>query len=375
MSASRFFFLLAVAQASAFALFNQAQASDLFVSEKAQDGWIAFANIDLWDASDFMPASKIEGDWNTDFSPRAGRNTSLRRYRAELGAGYKDWRLSLEARQDGMLTASASTLAFVRAYKLGGLPQQPVSYQLDAQMQSWSGFGIRAGRWFEFGSEYQPKVFASVVYYTKPQYRAVQANGAADYIDRQHYSFSASEIDANSRYQYLFRQFEPEATGYSSSLELDWKLNQVWRIQYQLDDAFNRFAWKNLPELQQSLNSAVVQYDSRGYLNYQPLLQGRNSQGGRSISVPATHTARISYARQQWEFAAQVRHFYGENLPEFSVSKDVAYGRVSVDLDTRYKSIGLGWNNDWLSLHLQTDKLNLASAKVLGLGVQLHRQF
>ncbi|MBC3917434.1 hypothetical protein H8L32_08115 [Undibacterium sp. CY18W] len=356
-------------------LAHQAYAMDELWSQKNDDGWRSFASIDLWEASDFMPARKIEGDWSGDFSPKEGQNVSLRRYRTELGMGYKEWRLNLEGRQEGMLKASASTLAFVKAYKQSGLPQQAVSYQLGAQMESWSGFGLRAGRWFSLGDEYQPRFFASAVYYMKPQYRSVQATGAASYVDNQHYSFSATELDVNSRYQYLFQQFEPEAKGYSSSLAMDWQINPAWRVQYQLEDVFNRLAWQNLPELQQSLSSAVVQYDSKGYLNYAPLLQGVNRQRTRSVSVPQTHTARVAYQNQQWEFAAQVRHFYGVNLPTLSVANNSVYGRFDASFDTRYKSVGIGWSNRIVGLHLQTDNLNLSHAKVLGVGVQAQYKF
>ncbi|MDP1979361.1 hypothetical protein [Undibacterium sp.] len=370
MFSSRLIFSLFCASLS-----QQAYALDVLAPQKSDEGWQVFSNLDLWEASDFMPTRKIEGDWNTDFSPKDGPNVSLRRLRAELGVGYKEWRLNLEARQEGMLKASACTLAFVKAYKQAGLPQQAVNYQLDAQLESWSGFGLRAGRWFAFGGEYQPRFFASAVYYMKPQYRSTQATGAASYVDNQHYNFSATELDVNSRYQYLFQQFEPEARGYSSSLAMDWQINPAWRVQYQLEDAFNRFVWQNLPELQQSLSSAVVQYDSKGYLNYHPLLQGVNRQRTRSVSVPQTHTARIAYQNQQWEFAAQVRHFYGVNLPVLSVANHSAYGRFDASFDTRYKSVGIGWSNQFVGMHLQTDNLNLSRAKVLGLGVQTRYQF
>jgi hypothetical protein len=142
-----------------------------------------------------------------------------------------------------------------------------------------------------------------------------------------------------------------------------------------MDDVFNRFQWQHLPELQQSLNSAVVQYDSHGYLNYQPLLQGANRQSDRSISVPITHTAQLSYQWQQWEFNAQVRRFYGEILPTLGVAKYTSYGRFNVNLDTRYKSLGLGWSNASFGVQLQSDNLNLGSARVLGVGLHFNKQF
>jgi hypothetical protein len=328
-------------------------------------GWAPFVEIDLWRAADAMPVSQIDSDWRTGFSPRAGRNVALTRNRAIAGAESTQWRIGYEVRQDASLDTDRETLEMVRLYKQRQDPEAPRTFDAHAKYLNWSARGLRIGRHLE-----GPKVagrpiriLLSAAWYGDARYRRDEAAGSVRYLGAGAYAFNASEIDIDSRERLPFLNGNTDASGISISVASEVPLSESLTLHIKIDDLWSRLRWRNLPVSRQTINSNVTSTDSEGFLNYRPLLTGRNEQIDDALSLRRYGAAELSYRHGDWRYATQIERFAGVTIPTFSVGRHFAWGEVTARFETRFHSVGLGYAFGNFRVLLQSDAFNQSKAK------------
>lgn len=328
-------------------------------------GWAPFVDIDLWRASDAVPISEFESDWSKGFSPRAGRNVALMRNRVAVGVANDRWRMGYEARQAASLDTDRDTLEMVRLYKQRQDPAAPMTFPMNAHYTNWSAHGIRIGRYVD-GVEIAgrvPRLFVSVAWYTNPRYRKDDLTGSVRYLGGGDYAFDANRTNADSRAVLPFMDDTPGATGMSLSVAADVPLTEALSLGIRIDDLWARLRWRNLPVTTETINSDVASTDSEGYLNYRPLLSGRNQQLDKSVTLPRYGSAVLAYRAGAWRYAAQVERFAGVTIPTLMAAHEFGWGTVSARVETRFRTIGLGFEHGNFRLLLQADTLRHDQAK------------
>lgn len=363
------------AQASAGTPDAPDASSNSFAS--AFSGWRPFVEVDLWRVSDPIPVSQFDSDWRRDFSPRPGRNVALMRNRAAAGVESAQWRIGYETRQEAALVTDRDTLETVRRYKQHQNPAEPGAFPVNAKYHNWSAHGLRIGRTIEGPviAGRPVRMMLSGAWYSDSRYRRRDVSGNVQYVGAGDYAFNASELDINSGAQLPFLNVTPEASGVSLSVATEVPLSEAWTLNVKVDDVWSRMRWRNLPVTRQSINSDVAGVDSEGFLNYRPLLSGRNQQVDESISLPRYGTAELSYRTGAWRYAAQVERYAGVTIPTFSAGRHFAWGDVTTRIETRFHTVGLGYAFGNFRVLLQTDALQQDKAKAQAIQFSYSRSF
>jgi hypothetical protein len=339
--------------------------------------WTPFVEIDLWRASDAIPVSEIDSDWTNGFSPKAGRNVVLMRNRATIGVESSRWRIGYEVRQEASLDTNRDTLEMVRLYKQRQDPSGPVTFPANARYNNWSAKGLRVGRRFEGPAiaGRAPNMLVSVAYYTQPRYRQNDVSGSVRYLGSGDYAFNATQTDIYSRAELPFMNETTSATGVSISVGADVPLSEALSLNVKIDDLWSRMRWRNLPVTNQTINSDVTSTDSQGFVNYRPLLAGRNQQVDESIAVPRYGAASLSYRADAWRYTMQIERFTGVTIPTFSAARQFGWGIVSGRIETRFHTAGLGFEHGNFRLLLQADTLRQDRAKAQAVQFSYARSF
>lgn len=339
--------------------------------------WRPFVEVDLWRVSDPIPVAEFDGDWSKGFSPRAGRNVALMRNRAAAGMESAQWRIGYEIRQEAALVTDRDTLETVRLYKQRQDPAGPRVFAANAKYRNWSAHGLRIGRTLEgpIIAGRPVRTMVSAAWYSDSSYRRNDVSGNVRYLGGGDYAFNASELDIDSRAQLPFLNATPEASGISISVATEVPLSEAWTLNIKVDDLWSRMRWRNLPVARQTINSDVTGVDSEGFLNYRPLLSGRNQQVDESISLPRYSTAELSYRNGAWRYAAQVERYAGVNIPTFSAGRHFSWGDVTTRIETRFHTFGLGYAFGNFRVLLQTDALQQDRAKAQAIQFSYSRSF
>jgi hypothetical protein len=340
-------------------------------------GWRPFVEVDLWRASDSIPIAEFDSDWSQGFSPRDGRNVALMRNRAAAGVESAQWRIGYEIRQEAALVTDRGTLEAVRLYKQRQDPAEPGVFPVNARYRNWSARGLRIGRTLEGPviAGRPVRTMVSAAWYSDSRYRRNDVSGSVRYLGAGDYAFNASELDIDSRAQLPFLNATPEASGISISVATEVPLSEAWTLNAKVDDLWSRMRWRNLPVTRQTINSDVAGINSEGFLNYRPLLSGRNQQVNESISLPRYGTAELSYRTGAWRYAAQVERYAGVTIPTFSAGRHFAWGDVTARIETRFHTFGLGYAFGNFRVLLQTDALQQDKAKAQALQFSYSRSF
>jgi hypothetical protein len=340
-------------------------------------GWKPFVELDLWRASDAIPISQIESDWSKGFAPRAGRNVVLMRNRAAAGAESDQWRIGYEVRQEAFLDIDRDTLEMVRLYKQRQDPDAPRTFAADARYKNWSARGLRVGRTFEgpLIAGRAVRTLVSVAWYSGSHYRQNEVSGSISYLNSREYAFNATELDIDSRARLPFLDATPEASGVSISVATEVPLSEALTLKVKVDDLWSRMRWRNLPVTRQTINSDVAGTDSEGFLNYRPLLSGRNQQVDESITLPRYGTAELSYRTGAWRYAAQVERYAGVTIPTLSAARQFGWGVLSARMETRFHTFGLGYEFGNFRVLLQADSIRQDKAKAQAVQLGYSRSF
>ncbi|MDM0053563.1 hypothetical protein [Variovorax sp. J22R115] len=329
--------------------------------------WAPYVEIDLWRASDAIPISEFENDWSNGFSPRRGRNVALMRNLAAAGVESNDWRIAYELRQQAAVDSDRETLEVVRMYKQRQPPADSATFHVHAAYTNWSAQGLRVGHFFDFsGIAGSPlRLYVSGAGYTaQPRYRQEEVSGTVSYLSSGSYAFNATQTDFNSRGEFPFmKPINATATGVSVSMAADVLLSDALFLKVKIDDLWSRMRWSNLPVTRRTINSDVSGTDNEGFVNYRPLLSGRNQQVDASFPIMRYGAASLSYRTNAWQYGVQVERFAGVTVPTLYVSRDTGWGVVSFMIETRFQTVGFGFDYGNFHLSLQTDTLNPDRAK------------
>lgn len=340
------------------------------------DGWTVYSDISAWQASDAVPISQIDDDWN-DYAPRKGRNLALMRNRAAIGVARRGWRLGVELRQDAILGTDRETLDAYHLYQHKGKPVPPVAFNLQADYFNWRAQALVVGYRFD-GPRIAGRASSmelSVAAYGKQRLRERSVHGTLSYPRADTYGFAATHVDADDRMRYPFMGEAPSASGAGLSLAATVPLAPAWTLQVQADDIASRLRWKKLPVNAESLDSNVSSYDEDGYINYRPLLRGQRNQVERSFRIPRYSAATLDYRFQDWGASVQLARYAGTSIPTIGLSHRFGWLTLHGKLETRFDSAGIGIEAGNLRLQIQSDSVKLDRAKARALQLHYHRVF
>ena len=278
-------------------------------------------------------------------APRSGRNLAYvdDEVRASRGSCIGTW--SVLARQSATLVTSRGALALALDAASAGRPAHSERWDVRGRYLAFVGAGIEwQGLWaprpgWTLGFGAQGLALRHL--------RERQIDGMAGFdAASQAYDFDLASFEASDRLAFPFQTgFSARGWGLLFSGQIAWQGEQ-FGARLALHDA-GWLRWSGLPQQDARLASATQAFDSDGFVIYQPLIQGSNSQPGRTRSPPLRMTVAMDWrfdARSRMELRLDSLQGYGV-LPAVSASRDFGDLRLGMAWRSheRRTTLGLSW--------------------------------
>ncbi|MBV6320318.1 hypothetical protein [Duganella violaceipulchra] len=340
--------------------------------------WQPYAKAQAWAAYDAVPIRELGRDWGNSYAPRDGRNVFLQRDRVEFGVEKNGWRVGAEYRLEVSLQTNRDTVDLYHLYQSHKKPDKALDFAVYAQSKQWAAAGARVGRTFALpgpGAGH-PLLMVSAAVYGRARNHDSGASGRVSYQPESAYRIDGMYANSNTDYSYPFM---PEATqrssGASVSAALQWPLSSQLTANLAVNDWWSRMRWSNLPSMVQGIGSDVHTVDGDGYINYKPRIVGQNKLVERNGTIGASTALNLTYRYQQWALRAGAQRIAGTTIPEAIGSYASQWGSFSASYDTRFKMVGLGYEQGPLRLRLRTDSLPFSEAHAFSLETALNMVF
>ncbi len=355
---------------------QQSVADNELALRRPEPAWRPYAQLQSWAAYDAIPLRDFDGKWERDYAPIGSTNRFLQRHRAGFGVEKDGWSIGVEYRLESSLDADRDTLDLYRMYKQKAQPALARDFKVDARLKAWAGAGVRGGRTFALGAANGPLLKLSAAVYGTLRNRDADADGTVAYLPGNAYGFNARYADSNSRYRYMFMEERPQSSsGASVSLALQWPLSEQLTAHLALNDLWSRLRWSNLPSEYKHIDSRVSSTDQDGYVNYQPLLSGKNSLIEKSGTIGASAALSLSYQLAQWQLRTRLDRLDGIVIPTLSAGYRSGWGVFSASYESRFNMLGLGYEHGPFRLHLRSNRWPINQASAAGLDAGLYLSF
>jgi hypothetical protein len=308
--------------------------------------------------SDALPLSRFDADDNTaELVSRHQRDLAYLDHELRLSHTQGAHRISLVTRQSATLVASRDAIDLVAEVSRLGQPAGDRAWSAQGRYLAFAGSGLAWQTRFQPARDWQLDLGAQGLMLQR--WRERRISGAASYRAATHaYRFDLNAFEADDELAFPYqRSFAPR--GYALLLDgaLRWQGERhAARLSWR---DVGRLQWRGLPQNSSVLSSETQTYDADGYVVYEPLIQGQNSQPTRRRNAPA----RVTLTGEWQVQAGTTLEARGEWLQSFGVLPALAVSHTAGDwryaatwrTHERRLTLGLGWRA--LTLQLGADRL------------------
>ena len=331
-----------------------------------------------FEASDAVPVRALSGDWR-QYSPRDGRNVALQSARLEVSASKGPWEVSTAVRSDIVIGGERGAFDVVRAYKQKLEPASGSSFELNAVEQGVIWTGLRGARTWVLvpGADNSVQLTAALALLSVRRVQLTTVNGTAGYDSAAGFNFNAQTLRQDS-YVDFGGYGKPRTTGngYTTDFGLLWQPTARSFVNVSASDAFSKLEVRSVATEEISASSTTRLFDTSGYLDYRPLLNGRNSSQDLALKLLRkwSLSAGMQLDESVWKsttVGARWEHVDGTAIPSLWASTPLPVWQqaglaLQLDADTRFKSVGVGLNSRFGSVMLRSQSSSVSASRALG---------
>ena len=296
----------AVAAAALLATLLDASRAQPVATPAADDtaAWQLSAQSDRH--SDALPLAAWGGDDWRQLQPRSGRNLAYIDEQLRLQRRSGSWTLGLVARSQATLVASAPTLALAALLAQGRQPSAPQQWAVDMRLRGFAGAGVSLAvdsasdaRWAQAlgaatGGPWLASLSTELLALGRWRERQLAGSVSHGGDAADNYGFALRSDELDDRLSAPFQQaFARRGSGVLLGASLQWQ-NRDWAARAAVQDG-GWLHWRGLPRQQLALNTSTLGFDADGFLQYQPLLTGQNSQRRQTRLQPWTGTLAVAH--------------------------------------------------------------------------------
>jgi hypothetical protein len=336
--------------------------------------WLLQTQATQFEAFDATPVRALSGDWS-QYQPRGGRNVALQSARLELSASRAQWEIAAAVRSDIVIDGARGAFDLVHAYKQKLTPSSDSTFDLNATEQGVIWAGLRGARtWvLQPSKEHGLQLTTAITLLSVRRVQLTEVNGSAHYNAAAGFTFNAETTQQDSHLQFGgYGHPGTLGSGYTTDIGLLWQPSARSFVNLSISDAWSHLTVKKVATEQMSASSSTRLFDSSGYLDYHPLLNGRDSaqdlalrlarksslSAGTRVDITASTSATVG---ARWENIA------GINMPSVWAAVPLKHGwALQLDADTRFKSFGAGLTGRYGSLMLRSQSLSVSASRALG---------
>jgi hypothetical protein len=341
---------------------------------EANSAWTVKAEATQFEAADATAVRALSGDWS-NYRPRGGRNVALQSARLELSASKAQWEVGAALRSDIVIDGSRGAFDIVHAYKQKREPASGSEFNLDATEQGVIWAGLRGARTWVLrpGTEHGLQLTTALTLLSVRRIQLTDVSGSVSFNNAAGFDFKAQTTQRDSHVQ--FGGYGKEGAvggGYTTDIGLLWQPTARSFVNLSISDTASRLRVKQVATEQMSASSTTRLFDSNGYLDYHPLLNGRDS--AQDVSLRLSRKTSLS-AGTRVDFSAAMsvvvgarwEHIAGIHMPSVWAAVPMPGGlSLQLDADTRFNSFGVGINGRFGSVMLRSQSTSVSASRALG---------
>lgn len=247
----------------------------------------AAADVPAWQFSlrserhaDALALRDFGDDAERRLNPRRSDNLAWIDDEARLGRRDGDWTWSVLARARATLVANRDALDLVEQIAQRRTPAADRRFDTDARWRGFSGWGLAVAHTFVPADGWQLQLEGQAL--ALRRWRERHIAGRVDYSAAgalYRFGLRSTQLDDGLEFP-----FQAEAAARGAGLlfgaALSWQGERA-RARVELRD-LGWLHWSRVPQQDAWLDSETAAVDADGYLIYEPLVQGVNSQAGRT---------------------------------------------------------------------------------------------
>ncbi len=340
----------------------------------AAPDWTVQATAGDFEAVDATPVRALAGDWGR-YTPRDGRNVALQSARVEALAVRQGWEVAAVLHSDILIKGSRGAFDLLHAYKQRQTPADGSEFALWARETGVVWAGLRGARSWVLrpGTDSGLQLSGALTLLSVRRVQRVDASGQAQFNS----GGLGDSFDAQALRQDSHQQFggqgrrDANGGGYTADLGLLWQPSAATFVNLSAVDLLSRLRVNGVSTQQNTLSSSTRSLDTNGYLNYKPLLIGRNSSERMAFRLSPKWSAsvgrRIAWASGETLAGARWERVDDLDLPALWAVLPVAPGLLlQLDGEIRFRSIGIGLQSRHGALMLRTRSLPVGQSHALG---------
>ena len=330
-------------------------------------GTAPYVVIDLFTYSEPVTVADVINNRNGEFS---GGEIALTHNWAEVGATYNNFGIGILGRYDYDLEFSEDTAEFY--YLINNKKPLPTGRMFDLSLDAkhTHSEGVRLSYLYQLNKK--TNITLGLSYLRGVWMTEGNAQGQGVALAENDYDFEFNVDYYYSEDLILERRVDaPSGDGYSIDFALDWTVVNNLNLNLRIIDLLGRIYWDYAPFTTATATSDVKEYDDDGYLIYQPVLSGYETNADFTQVLQPQIKALLNYRwtpRLSAEAAIQSYHvadFYQLGLRYY-------FGTTS-SISTRYTfdthAISIAYNMRYFNIMLISDALDFIEAHTLGLSL------
>lgn len=278
-------------------------------------------------------------------SPRRGRNLAYVDDEARLGRRVGAWQWTLLARNYATLVSSEDTLDLVRGLDRDTAPAGDRTWHTRLHYQAFQGAGVELAQALAPRGGWQASWSLQVL--KLRHWRERRLDGPVHFdAASSTYAFDLRSTELDDRLDFPFRtQYANAGMGVLAGGELSWRADALCLAIAARD--IGRLRWRGLPQQRATLSTETRSYDDEGFLVYQPLIQGRNTQSGFSERLHGRWSVRASWRTEdlgELEASSEWLRGFGA-LPAMAWHAPVGGGSLGLHWrwHERRAAVSMGW--------------------------------
>lgn len=335
--------------------------------------YLPYVDVQSISYSEPIAIKSMMEEWQPPFK---GGSKALTYNKAETGVRWRSWQLGILERYDYLVDFSSQTAELVYLTE-NHLPLEVgKEYELQIRAQQHFSRGLRLGYRQKFSSVFTGELAAS--YLQGMSLTDGDIQGTAQATAEKDYDF---QFDADYFYSrdVLFSRDvnSPEGSGYSLDLKLDWQPTERFSAQLNVVDLMGKIFWNDAPYTTATATSDTKTYDEDGYVRYEPVISGRESNKNFTQNL----LRKIFFAaKYQWlsnaELLAEIQDY---EIVRF-ISIGVGWCHNQSDCfqglyNTTAKALSLRYLGYGFSFQLASDDLKLNKARYFSFQISFNQNF
>lgn len=335
--------------------------------------WTLQGSAGDFEAVDATPVRDLSGSWDR-YTPRGGRNAALQSARIELKAERSGWEIASVLRSDLLISGPRSSFDLVHAFKQRLTPPGGSQFELDVADAGAVWAGLRGAHTWTLGpaSGDGLRLSAAFTLLSARRVQQVDVNGRVQYDAIDGYTIQAQALRQDSHQQFGgYGHKDATGGGYSADLGLLWQPSADTFVNVSAVDLFSRLKVNGVSTQQLTADSSTASLDANGYVNYAPLVTGRNESASVNMKLlrkwSASFGHRWSWADGEASAGGRWERIGRVDLPAVWADLPLWPGwQLQLDGELRFRTLGIGLRTGSGSLMLRTRSLPWGRSQGIG---------